>query len=101
MRKLDSTLLMSMIKIYAISHSLFILYTSFFGVLLAGIQRPLHLMFLLPLGFLLYPANKKSPKKQPSPLDYVLSALSILVCVYALVNNQRFMIRWLFVDPVS
>ncbi|MBA7592941.1 hypothetical protein ES708_35145 [subsurface metagenome] len=100
MRKIHSLILRTIIKIYAILHSLFILYTSFFGVLLAGIQRPLHLMFLLPLGFLLYPANKNSPKNQPSPMDYILSVLSILVCIYVLVNNQRFMSRWLFVDPV-
>lgn len=100
MRKINSSALKVIIQIYAIAHSLFILYTSYFGVFLAGIQRPLHLMFLLPLGFLLYPANKNSPKNQPSLTDYILCVLSILVCFYALVNNQRFMYRWLFVDPV-
>lgn len=100
MRQINSAILKNIIRIYAIVHSLFILYTSYFGVLRSGIQRPLHLMFLLPLGFLLFPANKNSPKNRPSLMDYILSGFSFLVCLYVLINNQRFMYRWLFVDPV-
>ena len=100
MRKIDSTLIKIIIKVFTIVHSCFIIYTSFFGNLFSGIQRPLHLMLLLPLGFLLYPANKNSPQNNPSLLDYALSILSFFVCFYILIQCRRLMFRWQFVDPI-
>lgn len=101
MRKINQPILRIIISIYAILHSLFILYTCLFGVFVEGIQRSLHLLFLLPLGFLLFPANRNSPKDQPSLIDYILCGLAFLVCLYFFVNNQRFINRWMFVDPLS
>jgi len=40
-------------------------------------QRAIHLMFVLVLIYMLYPASHKSPKHRPSSVDWVLVVLSI------------------------
>jgi TRAP transporter 4TM/12TM fusion protein len=66
----------------AIAMSLFHLYTAGFGVLEAIKQRSIHLTFVLVLVFLLYPANRKSPKNSVTPFDICLAALAIYVGIY-------------------
>ena len=100
MRSLKISSLNMAIKIVAVIHSLFILYTCSFGVLQSGLQRPIHFLLLLPLAFLLFPASSKSAIDRPSTLDYILSTLSLIICFYVLINYERFMNRWLFVDAV-
>jgi TRAP transporter 4TM/12TM fusion protein len=41
-------------------------------------QRAIHLMFVLVLIYMLYPANHKSPKHRPSSVDWILVVLSIV-----------------------
>ena len=72
--------------IIAVTMSLFHLYTAGFGVLLAHKQRAVHLMFVLVLGFLLYPASKKGKGLSRIPwYDWVLAAIGIMVNTYILV----------------
>ncbi len=80
-RKFTGTLA-KIVTIIAITMSLFHLYTAGLGVLEAIKQRSVHLTFVLVLVFLLYPANKKSPKNQVTAFDVMLAALSIFVGVY-------------------
>ena len=47
---------------YAVIASLFHIYTGVFGTIHSMLQRSVHLMFLLPLAFLLYPTHKNAPK---------------------------------------
>ncbi|MFH2076979.1 MAG: hypothetical protein ABIJ57_16835 [Pseudomonadota bacterium] len=50
------------ITVYAVTASLFHLYTAATGVLASRYQRGFHLLFLIPLAFLLFPATKRSPQ---------------------------------------
>lgn len=70
----------------AVAMSLFHLYTAGFGVLLAHKQRAVHLMFVLVLGFLLYPASKKGVGSSRVPwYDWIIAAVAIGVNTYILV----------------
>ena len=53
----------------AVFTSLFHLYTAGFGNFEPRIQNAMHLILLLPLAFVLYPATKGSPRHRPSALD--------------------------------
>lgn len=88
------------VSIIALSVSFFHLYTATFGVLTPRLQRSIHLIFLLPIAFLLYPATSKSPKDRPSILDYILSLLVFLPNIYIILNNSRIERRWEFVSKV-
>lgn len=73
----------------AIAMSLFHLYTARFGTLLSAKQRSLHIIFSFVLGFLLYPATKKSDKSKPSTLDYIFIGLSVIVFGYLFVYVEE------------
>ncbi|MGD6793029.1 TRAP transporter permease [Metabacillus indicus] len=68
-----------------LAFSLFQLYTAIVSVFTAQIQRSVHLGFALSLIFLLFPmtkSKKRTGRWQVSPLDIVLSLLSIAVGAY-------------------
>lgn len=69
----------------AIIMSLFHLYTAGFGTLLSVKQRSIHIIFAFTLGFLLFPASKKSDRSKPSKLDYILIIANIIVFGYLFV----------------
>ncbi|TVR70407.1 MAG: TRAP transporter permease [Spirochaetaceae bacterium] len=81
-------ILAGMISVIAVAMSLFHLYTAGFGLLLTMKQRALHLLFVLVLGFLLYPARRKSRRDRIAFLDWVLAALGIVVTSYILFNYE-------------
>lgn len=73
----------------AVAMSLFHLYTAGFGVLLAHKQRAVHLMFVLVLGFLLYPASEKKAGSSRVPwYDWIIAAVAIGVNTYILVYYE-------------
>ena len=80
-RKLTGTV-GKVVAIIAILMSLFHLYTAGFGTLLSVKQRSLHVIFAYTLGFLIYPATKKSNKTKASILDYGFVALNLIVFGY-------------------
>lgn len=88
------------VSVIAFVASMYHLYTATFGVFTPRLQRGFHLMFLLPLAFLLYPATKKSPKDRPSICDYVLSLLVFFPTIYVILQNSRLEERWEFVTKV-
>jgi TRAP transporter 4TM/12TM fusion protein len=61
----------------------------------------LHLLCLMPLGFILYPATSKSPKDRPSVLDLALAAISIGCALYLAVNYEYAETRWYMADRLS
>jgi TRAP transporter 4TM/12TM fusion protein len=65
------------------------------------IQRGVHLLFLLPLSFILFPATKKSPVDRPSFLDYVLAAVSLVPALYIIYFNEPLNQRMQMVSPVD
>lgn len=87
------------ISVVAIAMSLFHLYTSGFGILMAMKHRSVHLAFLLTLTFLLYPASKRSPRKRISVFDYVWLALGLCSSLYILFFFDAFSIRGTAITP--
>ena len=80
--------------------SIFHLYTAFFGLFTPRLQRGYHLLFLLPLGFLLYPATKNSPKDRPSIWDYIFSLCVFAPILYVILEMSRIQNRWLLITKV-
>ncbi len=79
--------------IIAIAMSTFQLYTAGFGTLLSVKQRSLHIIFAFTLGFLLFPAGKKSSKTKVSILDYIFILLSTIVFGYLFVFVEEIALK--------
>lgn len=91
-----------LVSICLASVALFHLYTAIFGIFQPRIQRGIHLMVLLPMTFLLYPARKeKSPQDRPSVLDWVLALLAVLPPIYLMVFNHQLNLRYQTIDPLT
>lgn len=88
------------IKILAISAALLHLYAASFGVFPLRVMRSMHLIFLLPICFVLFPASKKSSAKKPSVFDLLLVVLSIIVGLYVMINYSYLQSRWTLTTPV-
>ena len=61
MRKLQCPL-QTGIYLYVLALGLFHLYTALFGTYEAYLQRTIHLTWVFPLAYLLYPVSSKAPK---------------------------------------
>lgn len=82
------------------SAALLHLYTSGFGTFEPRTQRGLHLLFLLPLIYILFPATKNSPKNRPSLLDAIASLLCFAGPAYIVWNAERLNFRMVGMDEV-
>ena len=77
-----------------VAWTLYQLYTGFFGLLPAVLQRATTLGFALVLTFLGFSAKRKSGKKESIPFyDWVLAALSVTVVVYLFLNYKQLVMR--------
>ena len=88
------------ILIYGVIASLFHIYTSGYGTFEPRIQRGLHLLLLLPMIYLLFPATSKSPKDRPSALDIMASILCFLGPAYTVWNVDRLNFHLIGIDDV-
>jgi TRAP transporter 4TM/12TM fusion protein len=100
MRKLEGSVGWA-VTAMAIFTSLFHLYAAGFGTFEPRIRNAMHLILVLPMAFMLFPATKKSPSTRPSILDFVLSLLTIGICAFVIVENDRLNMRWEYVTPVT
>ncbi len=73
---------------------MFHLWTAGYGTFEPRIQRSVHLLFLVPLIFLVFPFNRRSPKQRPSALDWLWAALSALASLYLIWDKDRLNMRW-------
>ncbi|MBN2859705.1 MAG: TRAP transporter fused permease subunit [Sphaerochaetaceae bacterium] len=89
------------VGIALVAVALFHFYTAVFGVYQPRIQRGIHLLVLLPMAYLLYPASKNSPKDRPSVLDVICAVLAVIPPVYLMVMNDVLNLRFELFDPVS
>jgi TRAP-type uncharacterized transport system fused permease subunit len=64
-------------------------------------MRALHLMFLLPFAFLLFPASRRSPRHRPTGLDWLWVLVTVVTTGYVLANAQELTERWESVHPVT
>ena len=99
MRKLSGAVKWGVL-LYACAASLFHLYTAGYGSLEPRLMRGTHLLFLLPLPFLLYPAARRSPQDRPSLLDWAAAASAALACGYVAWSAERLNFRLQGVDDV-
>jgi len=74
--------------------SLFHLYTGATGVLEPRLQRGFHLLFLLPLAFLLFPMTKRAPRDRIPLYDWIWALFAILPSVYVILDKDRLNERW-------
>ncbi|MBI2002478.1 MAG: TRAP transporter fused permease subunit [candidate division NC10 bacterium] len=99
MRKLSGAVKWAVV-LYACAASLFHLYTAGYGSLEPRLMRGIHLLLLLPLTFLLYPATRRSPQDRPSSLDYLAAGTAGAACGYVLWHAERLNFRFQGVDEV-
>jgi TRAP transporter 4TM/12TM fusion protein len=85
----------------AVALACFHVYTGIMGIFESRIQRGVHLLFIVPLAFLLYPATKKSPDKKIPWYDWVLAFLSMLPSLYVVLFREVLNARWENASPVS
>lgn len=82
------------IAVLAIAMSFFHLYTAGFGLLESIKQRAVHLLFVLTLVFLLYPArNKTRERKMPTVIDLIWMLLGIISVGYLLLQYDAISLR--------
>jgi TRAP transporter 4TM/12TM fusion protein len=86
--------------VYGIAASVFHLYTAGFGSLEPRLMRGIHLLYLLPLPFILYPASRRSPRDRPSFPDLLAAALAAAACTYIVWHAERLNFRILGVEDV-
>ena len=88
------------VLVWGTAASLIHLYTSGFGTFEPRTQRGLHLLLLLPLIYILFPATKKSPKNRPSLLDIIASAICFLGPAYIVWDAERLNFRMVGMDEI-
>jgi len=86
---------------YAAAAACFHIWTAYAGVLEPRPMRAIHLLFLLPLAFLLFPAARRSPARRPSVWDAAWAAVAVVPCVYVLIHAVELTERWEGVHPVT
>jgi TRAP-type uncharacterized transport system fused permease subunit len=86
---------------WAVAAGLFHIWTAYAGTLEPRPMRALHLMFLLPFAFLLFPASRRSPRHRPTGLDWLWVLVTVVTTGYVLANAQELTERWEGVHPVT
>jgi TRAP transporter 4TM/12TM fusion protein len=80
--------------------SLFHLYTGAFGTLEAYSQRVAHLLTLMTLSFLIYPASKKWAQRQNNLVSIPLASICAIIEIYLFVHHQRIVGREWYYGPM-
>ena len=82
--------------------SCFHLYVSATGILEAYKMRTTHLMFLLPLAFLIYPMRKKGRFSKIGVIDYIWFVLTLAAMTYiSQISYSRLIARIPLVSPLT
>lgn len=100
MRKLSGTT-KTLIYLYVLAMGVFHLYTASAGNYEAYLQRSIHLAFVLPLAFVLFPVNSKAPKDRVPFYDWILAILAAAPGVYSMVNYTAITERIQQIDPLT
>lgn len=85
----------------AATASLFHLYTAATGIMEPRYQRGFHLLFLVPLAYLLFPMRPTSPRDRIPWYDWVLAVVSALPSLYVILDNPQLTLRWEGASPVT
>jgi TRAP transporter 4TM/12TM fusion protein len=80
----------TLLGIFMVALSIFQLYTSYVGPFPDLVQRSIHLFFVLPAAFIMYPAFKKSLKRNEIPFyDWIFLILAIVPTLWVTLNYER------------
>ena len=93
--------LRAIVTVASVGLTVFTLYMGFHITLGPIVTRAAHLMVVIPLAFLLYPARKRLPHGGPSPVDYFLAAAASAAFAWAIVSAERFEARFDPVEPLD
>ena len=86
--------LVSVLGTIGVLWTIFQIYTGFFGLLPAVLQRATTMGFALVLTFLGFSAKRKGGKKDGIPFyDWILAALSVAIVAYLFVNYKELVMR--------
>ena len=86
---------------WAAAAALFHIWTAYAGAWEPREMRAVHLMFLLPLAFLLVPAGKRSPANRVSAVDVLWVVAALVPALYVIRNAEELTQRWEGVHPVT
>lgn len=82
-----------LVAIIAITISLFTLYTSLFGSLLAHKQRMIHLFAEMAIAYLLYQCNGKQREQGVSYLGVIITVFLLSTLIYTFINYDTMIYR--------
>jgi len=85
---------------WLVTISIFQLYTATFGIFEPRIQRGVHLLFLLPAAFVLFPASINRVVDKIGIVNWILALISIFPPLYIVYFHDRLAERLEFVDDV-
>ena len=88
------------ITVVGLSMSAFHLYIAWFGPPDALTLRAVHLLFALVLAFLMLPPTRRGQVDSPGPLEFLLIAVSVVVCGYLVVEQDYVVSRMVYVDAL-
>ena len=100
MRKL-SGFSKTLVYLYVLAMGIFHLFTASAGNYEAYLQRSIHLAFVLPLAFVLFPMTKKSPKDRVPIYDWILAIIAAAPGVYSMVNYTAITERIQQIDSLT
>jgi TRAP transporter 4TM/12TM fusion protein len=86
---------------WAAAAALFHIWTAYAGAWEPREMRAIHLLFLIPLAFLLFPARERSPRDRVTLGDCAWAVVSMVPCLYVLRYAQELTERWEGVHPVT
>ncbi len=81
------------ILVVALALAAFQLYTAGVSMLTAWIQRDIHIVLILILVFLIYPARGKGEREKATVLDWLLILLALASGAYIIINYQAIVLR--------
>ena len=104
MRKLDGFVAKAL-YVYVLAMGFFHLYTAVFGTFEAFLQRAIHLTWVLPMAFVLYPLVPFKKDQLPDTTvpwyDWILAAASAAPGLYIMINYDQLMMRMQGVDELT
>lgn len=85
----------------AVSLSLFHLWAGAFGAFESYLQRTVHLMTLLALGFLTVPCSRRLSRRAAGAIDIPLALLTLAIDLYLIVEHERIVRREWYYGPMT
>ena len=86
---------------WAAAAAQFHIWTAYAGAWEPREMRAVHLLFLIPLAFVLFPARERSPSTRVTLVDWVWTVLSMIPCLYVIRHAEALTERWEGVHPVT